>query len=141
MYKVGAGSVQVFDVAQTYSGNQVSELMWIDGTTLYINPTTDMDLGATYYVLLSSGVVQDGCGTTYGGLTDVNTIRFTVDAGPVASAPVFGGNNVFNETQAYVDFDRTVEKGTGSIEVVDTATNTVVKTIPASSDAVNIEEV
>jgi hypothetical protein len=141
LYKVGAGSVQVFDVAQTYSGNQVSELMWIDGTTLYINPTTDMDLGGTYYVLLSSGVVQDGCGTTYGGLTNVNTIRFTVDAGPVASAPVFGGNNVFNETQAYVDFDRTVEKGTGSIEVVDTATNTVVKTIPASSDAVYIEEV
>ena len=136
-----AGVHQTFDVADVWSSDKVSELIWISGgDTLYINPTTDMSLDVTYWVLLSAGCVKDACNTVYGGLSDVNTIRFKTDAGPVATIQPFNASGSVNETGVVMDFDRTVEPSTGLVRIFD-ASNNLIATVDSSDPSVSITEI
>ena len=136
-----AGVHQTFDVSDIWNTDKVSELIWISGgDTLYINPTTDMSLDVTYWVLLSSGCVKDACNTVFAGLADVNTIRFKTDAGPVSSTPTFDGSGSVNQTGIVMNFDRTVEPSTGLVRIFD-ASNNLIATVDSSDPSVSITEV
>jgi hypothetical protein len=50
----------------------------VSGTTLTINPSTDLNPGASYSVSLSSGVVKDTAGNNFAGTT--STYSFTTQA-------------------------------------------------------------
>jgi len=82
-------TVQVFDISQTYNGNRISELFWIDtedDKTLVLNPTKDLELDTTYYVLMTKDCVLDTCGINGNVLiSDSNIIRFKTEKGPQVS--------------------------------------------------------
>jgi hypothetical protein len=134
-----AGAHQVFNVANTFDSGKVSELITVSGSTLTIRPTVDMATGLTHHVLLSAGCVKDACETVFAGLSDVNTIRFTVDPGATAPAPVFS-NGSPNEAGVVLNFDRTVEPGTGNIQVFDSS-NKLIASVPSTDPSVTITEV
>lgn len=135
------GVHQTFDVADVWNTDKVSELIWISGgDTLYINPTTDMDLDTTYWVLFSAGCVIDSCNTVFSGLSDVNTVRFKTDAGPVSSTPAFDGSGSINQTGIVMDFDRTVVPSTGQLKIYDASDN-LIASVDATDPSVSITEI
>ena len=82
-------TVQVFDISQTYNGDRISELFWIDtedDKTLVLNPTKDLELDTTYYVLMTKDCVLDTCGINGNELiSNPNIIRFKTEKGPQVS--------------------------------------------------------
>ena len=81
-------TVQVFDLSQTFNQNRISETIWIDpadNTKLVLNPTKDMDVNTTYYILMTANCVYDQCGINgNSAISDENIIRWKTDAGPEA---------------------------------------------------------
>ena len=140
LYKTGAVTHQVFNVAHTFTDNQINELFWIEGDTLYLNPTVDLDTNTTYYVNISAGaIVNADCpNLQFAGISDTTTATFVTDPGPEApTATVTNGSP--SDTGIVQIFDRPIEKGSGNAVIKDNLGN-VHATIPASSSAVTIED-
>lgn len=140
LYKTGAVTHQVFNVAHTFTDNQINELFWIVGDTVYLNPTVDLDPDSTYYVNVSAGaIVNADCeDIEFAGISDTTTATFTTDPGPEAPT-VSVTNGSPSDTGIVQIYDRPVEKGSGNAIIKDN-NGTVVATIPASSSAVTIED-
>ena len=140
LYKTGAVTHQVFNVAHTFTDNQINELFWIETDTVYLNPTVDLDPNTTYYVNISAGaIVNAGCpDLQFAGISDTTTATFVTDPGPEApTATITNGSP--SDTGIVQIFDRPVEKGSGNAVIKDNLGN-VHATIPASSSAVTIED-
>ena len=140
IYKSGGTQHQQFDISQTFTDNQINELFWISGNTVYLNPTVDLDKNSTYYVNISStAIVHADCDDlAFGGITNTTTATFDTDPGPTAPAATVSNGSPSDSgiTQIY---DRPIEAGTGNIIIKDN-TNTVVATIPATDSSVTIED-
>jgi len=136
-----AGVVQTFDVAQTFTADKVSELIFVSGSTLTINPTVDMALDTVHHVLLSAGCVQDACGTTFAGESNVNIINFKTDAGPTTTLVPFNASGSVNQTGVVMDFDRTVEPSTGLVRIIDVNTSATIATVASTDPSVSITEI
>ena len=141
LYNSSGTEIQAFDVSKTFAANQVSELIWIDNTTLYINPTVDMSFNTNYYVLIDAGVVKDSCNTVYGGLSNTSTITFKTDAGPVSTLQPMNASGSVNQTGIVMDFDRTVEPSTGLVSIIDVNTSTTIATVASTDPSVSITEI
>ena len=111
IYKADGTLHQTFTVTDTFNGQKVSEVLWISGNSVYLNPTKDFLLDTTYYVQVSNSAVKDFYGRSFSGVTDTSTIRFTVDPGPTASTAPITNNN----SQIVMTFDREIQPGTGQI--------------------------
>jgi hypothetical protein len=114
IYKADGTLHQTFTVTDTFTGQKVSEILWISGNSVYLNPTKDFLLDTTYYVQVSNSAVKDFYGRSFGGITDTSTIRFTVDPGPTATTAPITNNN----SQIVMTFDREIQSGTGQINYV-----------------------
>tara|TARA_B100001287_G_scaffold276783_1_gene289435 strand:- start:5670 stop:9575 length:3906 start_codon:yes stop_codon:yes gene_type:complete len=140
LFKSTGAQHQQFDVSQTFTANNINELFWIVGNTVYLNPTVDLDLDSTYYVQISStAIVHSDCADlSFAGISDTTTATFSTDAGPQApQASVTNGSP--SDTGIVQIYDRPVEAGTGSI-VIKNSSNVTVATIPATSSAVTFED-
>ena len=69
----GSGDSFTIDVADS---TQVT----FSGSTVTINPTTDLQSGKVYHVQMSSGVIRDLSGTAYAGISDATTLNFATVA-------------------------------------------------------------
>jgi len=140
IFKSGAVTHQVFNVAHTFLDNQINELFWISGNTVYLNPTVDLDPGSTYYVNVSStAIVNPDCtDLTFAGITDTTTATFDTDPGPAAPTATITNGSPSNTGIVQI-FDRPVEKGSGNAVIKD-SNGTIIHTIPASSSAVTTED-
>jgi len=79
-----SGVFQTFNITYTYASNKIGDLFWIDGDTLWLNPTNDMIKGTTYWVTMTSNCVQNSCGTSGNTqIADSTTATWTIDNGPV----------------------------------------------------------
>jgi hypothetical protein len=121
---------QAFDVTSSFGKDKTSELMWISGNVLTLNPTVDLALGTTYYVIAEAGSITDTHGFNWTGISDPTTIRFTVDTGP--NTTISDPNVTRNISMT---FDRGITPGDGVLEVVDNANN-VVASLPATDPSV-----
>ena len=65
----GSGDSFTIDVADS---SQVT----FSGSTVTINPATDLQAGKVYHVQMSSGVIKDLAGTAYAGISDATTLNF-----------------------------------------------------------------
>ena len=79
--KAGVGNLVIHNAAD---GSTVASIAITDasqvsfaGSTLTINPTSDLAPGAHYYVTMASGVVQDLAGNAYAGLSAATDFDFT----------------------------------------------------------------
>ena len=80
----GTGSIILTDAAgtviETFNA-ATSSLLSISGTTLTINPTSDLAYSTNYFVTFASGNIKDSAGNAYAGIT---TYDFTTIADPSA---------------------------------------------------------
>ena len=125
---------QEFSIATLLSNQFINELVWWEGstineldiklsstptitdsgTTLVLNPTKDLKLATTYYVQVTATSLEDTCGTTWDGITDTTTVRFTTDPGPTATvSDITNGSDGIELT-----FDRTVIASAGTVKVL-----------------------
>ena len=139
IYTAAGSLVQTINIADTFGGQKVSELVWISGSTLAIDPTIDLTPGTTYYINLDAAIVKDACGAGNGSIGGSTTIRFTVDAGPTTANPTVASGGSINERAIGLTFDRPVIPGTGNIVVYD-GNNNVISTVASNSAAVTITQ-
>ena len=82
-------TIQVFNIADTFNQERISELFWIDTEnerSLVLNPTKDLELNTTYYILMTKDCVFDSCGINGNqAISDNQIIRFKTEAGPQAN--------------------------------------------------------
>ena len=77
-------TVQSFDITKTFTSDKISELFWISNDTLYINPTTDLTAGSTYYINITADCIKNACNTSGNlAITDSTTVTWTVDNGTI----------------------------------------------------------
>jgi len=137
---------QTLTVTQTFTDNKINELFWIDNnltgnyqSSLTLNPTVDLDPGTTYYVTIQSTVIKAlDCDQSYAGLTDVNRVRFTTEAGSVPGTASISGSSP-NDTGVASIFDRPVVGGSGNFKIKDSS-NVVVATIAGNSSNVSVQD-
>jgi hypothetical protein len=100
----------------------VGNIAWIPGSnSVRFNPTKDLTPGTTYYINATQGSIRDSNNAPWAGITNSTDIRFTVDPGPsVTTSPVTDGNS-----KIIMRFDRTIDPGAGSMQVVDALGNFV----------------
>jgi hypothetical protein len=131
IYSANGTLHQTIETDTSYNKDKTNELVWTSSTSVIINPTKDLTLGTTYYVLMSAGAVTDSCRFNTPSITNNTTVRFTVDPGPVAvETPVNSNTTTFS-----LQYDRDIEPGPGLITVYDGAGN-VVATITSSDPAI-----
>jgi hypothetical protein len=138
---LSTGTVSIFNAAgalhqeietdTSYNKDKTNELIWVSGNSVYVNPTKDLTLGTTYYVLMSEGAVTDSCRFNTPSITNNTTVRFTVDAGPVAVETPFNANT----TTFSLEYDRDIEPGPGLITVFDGSGN-LVATVASNDPAI-----
>jgi hypothetical protein len=131
IYSASGTLHQEIETDTSYNKDKTSELVWTSSTSVVINPTKDLTLGTTYYVLMSEGAVIDSCQYNKPSITNNTTVRFTVDAGPVAVETPLNANT----TTFSLEYDRAIEPGPGLITVYDGAGN-VVATIASDDPAI-----
>jgi len=80
----GAGLIvfQTFDITSNFATNKIGDLFWIDGNTLWLNPTQDMVQGTTYWINITANCIRNACNSAgNSAITDQTTITWTVDNG------------------------------------------------------------
>jgi|LauGreDrversion4_1035100.scaffolds.fasta_scaffold00556_4 hypothetical protein len=127
--------VQTIDANDTFTAQKVSELLWVSGNYLYIDPTVDFAVGASVYVTIESGVVKDACGNLNPAVTNTSTIAFTVDAGPGASVASLPSGGSIQQSPVAMTFDRPVVGGAGNV-LIKNGAGTTVATVASNSPAV-----
>jgi hypothetical protein len=142
IYNSSGAVHQAINVTTNFNANKTNELIWIgddtteQGTTtntVWLNPTKDMALGETFYVLATPTCVQSIAAELWTGLSNVNTVRFKIDPGPTATVPTPDDNS----DGISMTFDREIELSTGEIYITDENGN-IVATVPADDPAVSL---
>lgn len=131
---------QTFLVTATFNANKVSELIWADGNTVWLNPTVDMPAGATFTVSGDPNSVRALCGPYWNGNPGSVDTSITIDTGPlVLSADPLPGN-VVNQNGIALNTDRQVTGSTGNFNVYDSSNN-LVTSVAGNNPAVNYQTI
>ena len=79
--RAGSGNFTLFNangtVARTISAADASQITYA-GSTVTLNPATDLTAGAGYYLNIAAGAVTDLSGNRYAGLSSTSLYNFTV---------------------------------------------------------------
>jgi methionine-rich copper-binding protein CopC len=120
---------------------QSSSEVTVSGSTLTINPASDLSYSTGYTVEFSAGSVQDLAGNSYAGTTSYN---FTTGTAPDTTAPTASTFSPADEATAVaiganvvVTFSEAIQRGAGSI-VLKKADGTTVATYAQSSTEVTV---
>jgi len=62
----------------------------ISGNTVTINPTADLEWNSDYNVQMATGVLRDGAGNDYAGISDATTLNFTTGMPSVIDLGTYG---------------------------------------------------
>ncbi|MBS1186082.1 MAG: hypothetical protein H6R04_100 [Burkholderiaceae bacterium] len=85
--QAGLGNIVIYNVdgtvAKTIAANDTSQVT-ISGSTVTINPTTDLNSGNSYYVNIAAGAIKDLSGNSYAGLTGTTAYSFSTVASAIA---------------------------------------------------------
>ncbi|MBT8167226.1 Ig-like domain-containing protein, partial [Falsiruegeria litorea] len=103
--KVGDTLVETIDV----TSGQVS----VSGATVTINPTSDLDPAATYYVQMDAGAVEDAANNDFAGISDETTWNFTT-ALPSVSVPTFSAGDI-----AFTGFNGSIPEDLSFVALTD----------------------
>jgi len=112
--------------------------------TLTINPSSNLILGASYYVQIDANALKDPANNDYAGITDKTTWNFTATSDgtpPAVSAlsPDDDATAVAKSANILITFDEPVNKGTGNIVIKRTVDDSVFETIAVDSGQVTGE--
>jgi arylsulfatase A len=108
--------------------------------TVTIDPTSNLEAGLEYYVLIEGTAITDLAGNPFPGLTSAGDWAFTIDAvAPTKTSmtPVAAATDVSPDAPLTLVFDEEVRIGSGFIQIRQASDGAVVETIDVTvSDAV-----
>ena len=134
----GTGSIELRTVnaggtiVESYDVTSSSNLTF-SANTLTINPTADLDYGTVYYVVIPDYAVD--------GFRGTNTYNFVTLPAPAIQSlsPADGSTNVSRTTNFVATFDRTITRGTGTIELREgSASGTIIQSYNAATNTSNL---
>jgi len=135
LYEASGALHQSFNVATSFTSNKTNEIIWTNGSILWLNPTKDLKFGTTYYVTATGDCVIESCDSVWGGTADTNAIRFTTDAGPSINTSGESGNGY------EMSYDRPISANIydspAPVQILDSS-NTVIKEIYPGDSQVTI---
>jgi methionine-rich copper-binding protein CopC len=128
LIKTGTTTVQTISVADTAR-------VTFSGTTMTIDPATDLSDNTTYNIQMASGVVLDLNNNPYAGISDTTTFNFTtVDTTVDTTAPIVvsvtpsnGATEIPLDSNIIITFSKPVIANYGDI-IVTTTTGTIIDT-------------
>ena len=111
--------------------------------TVTIDPSSNLEAGLEYYVLIEGTAITDLAGNPFPGLTSAGDWAFTIDAvAPTKTSmtPVAAATDVAPDAHLTLVFDEEVRIGSGFIEIRQASDGAVVETIDATvTDAVLVD--
>jgi Ca2+-binding RTX toxin-like protein len=142
--KVGTGNFIVKSGATTVTNIAVTDTSQVNfsGSTVTINPTSNLDFSKSYSVSVAAGAIKDIAGNDWSG-TGTNPYDFTTVAAPDTTAPTIsafsptdGATGVAVGANFVLTFNEAVQKGTGQIAIRSgSATGEVVETFDAANSS------
>ncbi len=114
----------------------------ISGSTLTLNPSTNLELGTDYDLTIANNVIQDTAGNPFAGITS-GTFNFTTsnDIAPpvvISTSPIDNSTNVSVNSDLVINFDENIQAGTGNIVLTDQTNATDNRTISITDPQVTI---
>lgn len=113
----GNGDTRTIDIA---NANDIVGKVTINGSTVTINPATDLNLGSSYNVQMASGVIKDLAENPYAGISDATTLDFRTAGIPITTVTTISLSN---------------DTGASSTDFI---TNTAAQTISGSLSAATV---
>lgn len=135
--KAGSGNIVLSDsVSGDIRSIPVSDASQVtfSGSSVTINPSTDLKSGGSYSVQLASGVIKDVAGNPYAGISNVTTLNFTTASSDTVAPMLTGSTPADNAVSIAVGsnivltFSEAVKAGSGNI-VIANSTGTDTRTI------------
>lgn len=82
-------AVQLYEsaVLKDFGGNVIPSTSTVSGSTLTINPTSDLANSTQYYVEIAYGAIRDLAGNSFAGFSGNTTWNFTTEAAPDTTPP------------------------------------------------------
>ena len=128
LFKSDNTSVEVFDVTTDVT---------VSGTTVTLDPASDLDSSQGYYVQVASTAVKDTGNNAYAGISDTTTLSFTAAdvAAPTlaSSSPADDATGIAVNSNIVLTFNETVQAGTGNITLFK-SDNTQVEVFDVTTD-------
>ncbi|XZO03379.1 MAG: Ig-like domain-containing protein [Microcoleus sp.] len=146
--KKGTGNIvikKVSDSSIVETINVTAANVTVSGSTVTVNPTTDLAPGTDYYVEIASGAIQDLAGNNYAGTTGATAWNFNTAVAADTTAPTAAtftpadnATNIAVAANLVVTLSEAVQKGTGNIVIKKVSDNSVVETINVTSTNVTV---
>jgi methionine-rich copper-binding protein CopC len=123
--------IESFDAATNTANLAVS------GSTLTINPTSNLGSSTNYFVTFDAGSIKDIAGNSYAGTTTYDFTTGDTLAPTVSTySPADGATGVVASSNIVVTFSEAIQKGTGTITIHSgSAAGAVVESFDASASA------
>ncbi len=142
----GPGAIRIYEA----SGDQVavidpsSDAVEIYGATLVFTPSSPLAYDTDHYVLIDATAIEDVDRNAFAGISDPEAWAFTTVEdfdGPtlISTSPANGATGVDVETQLTLTFDEDVQAGTGTIDLYDSTTSTLMQSLAIDSADVAFE--
>ncbi|MGD9982088.1 MAG: Ig-like domain-containing protein, partial [Hyphomonadaceae bacterium] len=142
----GTGNIVIFNsdgtVARTIAVTDTGQVSF-SGSTMTVNPSTDLSASGNYYINIASGVIRDTTGNPYAGLSGTTAYNFTIASAADTTAPTVTSLSpaddavgVATGANLVITFNEAVQAGTGDIVILSTG-GAVVRTI-AITDATQV---
>ena len=129
MKTIGDVVVESFDVT---SSPQLS----FSGATVTINPTSDLEPGTEYYVLVGATAIKDSSLNSFAGISSGTAWSFTTDGTPPAlmsTIPADDATKVVVGTKLTLVFNENVQANLGNVTINLASDNSVVETIDVNT--------
>jgi len=99
--QVGAGNIIIYNgngtIAKTISVTDASQVSF-SGSSVIINPTTDLAAGSSYYVNISAGAIKDLSGNIFTGISGSTAYNFSTSSPQISGFNIdisYSGNQIY----------------------------------------------
>ena len=116
----GSGNITIrpasgADIVIPVTDSQVS----VSGSTVTIDPASDLAAGTAYHVLIANGAIENLSGDAWAGIADANYWTFTTAGAPTVGSfiPADNASGVPRNGDLVLTFSKAVRKGNGNIVI------------------------
>lgn len=131
LYKVGSPDELVFSYDVLGGYVQIGE----DDSSLVVTLNDQLNVSNTqYYFLVDSNIVKDADNFYSDEVTNTSEFRYTSATAPSIVATTPTNYSTLSDWNIVIEFNKTVKRGSGTIQIVNATTDAVIYQFPASTD-------
>jgi hypothetical protein len=126
-------------LVESFEVTSSPQLSFPGGSTVTIDPSTNLIAGVEYHVLIADTAITDLLGNEFEGISDPAVWSFTTDGTPPVGSgmgPMVGATEVSPLTDLLLNFDEPIQAGTGTLTIHLASDGSVVQTIDVTTGAV-----